>query len=88
MADDTWKLSFATQNHQQASAGASPDSPLMCQLPSSPTFKIDSQPQHALSHRFCLKLLNLTSNTDYTLKYPYLLLKFSNIGGPLADGTN
>jgi hypothetical protein len=57
MVEDAWKLAIEVQDHQQALAGASAGTLLVCQLPSSPSFKIDSQTLEAVRLGSWLMLL-------------------------------
>jgi hypothetical protein len=48
MVDETWKLAIKAQDRQRALAGAPVRTPSVCQLPGSPSLKIDLQPREAL----------------------------------------
>jgi hypothetical protein len=48
MVETAWKLAIEAQDHQWALAGAPVGTPLVCQLPSSPSHKIDPQTQQFL----------------------------------------
>jgi len=61
MVEEAWKLAIAAQNRQRALAGAPVDTPSVCQLPSGPSLKIDSQTREAVNHEFCILLHYQTS---------------------------
>jgi len=68
MVDESWNLAIAAQDHQLALAGAPVGTPSACQLPSSPSIKIDPQTLGAVCLGFWLMLLYQISNIDYTTK--------------------
>jgi len=43
MVEEAWKVAFEAQNYQWAVAGAPVGMPYVCQLPGSPSCKIDPQ---------------------------------------------
>jgi len=53
MVEEAWKLAIEAQDRQWALAGAPAGTPLVCQLPSGPSLKIDPQTQDAVSLGFC-----------------------------------
>jgi len=65
MVEEASKLSIEAQDRQWALAGAPAGTPLVCQLPSGPSLKIDPQTQEAVSFGFCLMLFYQIYNIDY-----------------------
>jgi len=69
MVAEAWKLALEAQDRQRALAGAPVGPPSLCQLPGSPSLKIDPQTPEAVSLGFCLMLLYQISDIDYAPKY-------------------
>jgi len=57
IVEAAWKLAIEAQDHQRASAGAPVGTPSVCQLPGSPSLKIDPQTRESVGLEFCLTLL-------------------------------
>jgi len=49
LVDEAWKLAIEAQDHQRALAGAPVGTLSVCQLPSGPSLKIDTQTKEAVS---------------------------------------
>jgi hypothetical protein len=60
IVDEACKVAIEAQDHQWALADASVGTQSVCQLPSSPSLKIDLQTQEAVSLECCLMLLYQT----------------------------
>jgi len=88
MIEEAWKLAIEAQDHQRASGGAPVGTPSFCELPGSPSLKIDPQTREAVSHGFCVMRLYQISDIDYIPKYTSLKLKMNTIQGSLADGAH
>jgi len=69
MDEEASKLAIEGQDWQQALAGAPADTPLVCQLPSSPSLKINLQTQEAVSFGFGLMLSYQIYDINYTPNY-------------------
>jgi len=63
IVEEASKLAIQAQNRRKALAGAPVGRPSVCQLASSPSLKIDSPIQDAVSLEFCL--LDLLSDLRY-----------------------
>ena len=85
MVYEAWKLAIEDQDHQQPWAGAPVGTPSVCQLPSSPSLKIDSPTWEAVRLEFCLMPFYQIYKIGYARKYSYLKLNISICGGRLAD---
>ena len=68
MGEEAWTLPIDAQNGQQALAGAPVGTPSVCQMPDSPSLKIDPQTREAVGLGFCLMLHYQISVIDYALK--------------------
>jgi len=69
MVKEAWKLAIEAQDHQRALAGAPVSTPSVCQLPSSPSLKIDPQTPEAVSLEFLSMLFYQIYDVDYAPKY-------------------
>ena len=69
MVEDTWKLAIEAQDSQRALAGAPVGMSSVCQLPGSPSLKIDLQTLEAVRLELWLMLPYQISDIDYTSKY-------------------
>jgi len=88
MVEQALKLAIEPQDHQWALAGSPAGTPLVCQLPCSPSLKIDPPLQEVVSFGFCLMLFYLTYDIDFTSNYTYWKQKISTIQGKLGDGAH
>jgi len=69
MVEEMWKPAIEAQDHQWALAGAPVGMPSVCQLPGSPSLKIDLQTQDVVTLEFCLMLLYQISDIDCAPNY-------------------
>jgi len=69
MVEEAWKVAIQAEDGQQALAGAPAGTPSVCQVPSSPTLKINPQTWEAVSFGFCLMLFYQIYDIDYTPNY-------------------
>jgi hypothetical protein len=69
MVEEAWKFTIEAQDRLWALAGASVDTPSVCQLPGGPSLKLDPQPRETVSLKFGLMLLYQISDIDYAQKY-------------------
>jgi len=88
MVEETWKVAIEAQDRQLALAGAPAGKPLVYQLPSSRSLKIDLQTREAVSLGFCFMLFYQIYDIDYTRNYTEFKLQISTIRGRLADGAH
>jgi hypothetical protein len=69
MVEEAWTLAIEAQDRQRALAGAPPGTLPVCQLPSSPSLKIDPQTREAVSFGLCLMLFYQIYDIDYGSNY-------------------
>jgi hypothetical protein len=88
MVEEASKLSIEAQDHQRALVDAPAGTPLVCELPSGPSLKIDPQTCKAVSFGLCFMLFYHIYDIDYVRNFTLLKLKISSIRGRLADGAH
>ena len=88
MAEEAWKLAIEAQDGERPVAGAPVGTPLVCQLPSGWSLKIDPQTREAVSVEFCSMLFYQIYDIDYAPKYTSLKLIISTIWGLLENGAH